>query len=557
MTDFLEADRNREFLWELRIKMVVLAASITTRSGKPLLSRQFKELTKDRVLELLSNFQSLVTNLSSEHTFVEGEHVRYVYRPFDDYYIILITNRQSNIIEDLSTLNLLSQTVNNCLSSYDENEIYDSAFEILTAFDEVVIMGYKENLSSTQVSTYLSMESHEERIQEIIERNKEFEATEDRKRRAKEIAKREQERRMGIPSMDFAMPSNKFMGSNDPNVANAYNSYYSHASPAAQQSYLKSQKLGDQPVEDLSSQDSLPRRSDGSSGMKLGGARSKRAATPVRRSSSLPSTKPENEEDSFTNNGILILIKEIVNAQIARDGAISSSELKGVLELRINDKSLGHATLTLGEDVNVKDRNMQFRTHPNIDKNAFLSNRSIGLRSNDKVFPANDQTLGVLRWRKVGANDDKTLIPLECSTWVSPSQEGEGMFEVTVEFEINQDYNKGLKNLLFTVPILTENVFISPDNNDCNASLAGADEEVGIAIKVDSVEPGQPAVFSFIVEAGYEDALFPLNINFAHVEQNSSSLTGVSVATVLDSQTEDQLPYDLITSLRAEEYTVV
>ncbi|GAV54668.1 hypothetical protein ZYGR_0AN01360 [Zygosaccharomyces rouxii] len=538
--------------------MVVLAASITTRGGKPLLSRQFRELTKDRVLELLSNFQSLVTNLSSEHTFVEGNHVRYVYRPFDDYYIILITNRQSNIIEDLSTLNLLSQTVNNCLSSYDENEIYDSAFEILTAFDEVVIMGYKENLSSTQVTTYLAMESHEERIQEIIERNKEFEATEERKRRAKEIAKREQERRMGIPSMDFAMPPNKFMGSNDPNVTNAYNSYYSHASPAAQQSYLKSQKLGEQPVEDLSSQDSLPRRSDGSSGMKLGGARSKKAVTPVRNSSSSrPSMKPENEEDTFSNNGILILIKEIVNAQISRDGAISSSELKGVLELRINDTSLGHAKLTLGEDVNVKDRNMQFRTHPNIDKNAFLSNKSIGLRSNDKAFPANDQTLGVLRWRKVGANDDKTLIPLECSTWVSPSQEGEGMFEVTVEFEVNSDYNKDLKDLVFTVPVLTENVFISPDNNDCNASLAGVDEEMGIAIKVDRVEPGEPAVFSFIIEAGYEDALFPLNVNFAHVEQGSSSLTGVSVANVSDSQTEDQLPYDLITSLRAEEYAVV
>lgn len=538
--------------------MVVLAASITTRGGKPLLSRQFRELTKDRVLELLSNFQSLVANLSSEHTFIEGDHVRYVYRPFDDYYIVLITNRQSNIIEDLSTLNLLSQTVNNCLGSYDENEIYDNAFEILTSFDEVVIMGYKENLSTTQVSTYLAMESHEERIQEIIERNKEFEATEERKRRAKEIAKREQERRMGIPSIDFTMPSNKFMGSSDPNVTNAYNSYYSHASPAAQQSYLKSQKLADQPVEDLSSQDSLPRRSDGSAGMKLGGARSKRAATPVHHSSSSrPSVKPESEEDSFSNNGILILIKEIINSQITRDGAITSSELKGVLELRINDKSLSRAKLALGDDVDVKDRAMQFKTHPNIDKNAFLSNKSVGLRSNDKTFPANDQTLGVLRWRKVGGNDDKSLIPLECSTWVSPSQEGEGMFEVTVEFEINPDYNKDLKDLVFTVPVLTENVIISPDNNDCNASLTGIDEELGITIKVDRVKPGQPGVFSFIVEAGYEDALFPLNIQFAHVEKDSSSLTGVNVAGISDSQSGDQLPYDLITSLRAEEYSVI
>ena len=228
--------------------MVVLAASITTRTGKPLLSRQFREITKDRVLELLSNFQSLVTNLSSEHTFVEDEHVRYVYKPFDDYYIILITNRQSNIIQDLSTLNLFAQTVNSYLSSYEESEMYDNAFEILSSFDEIVVMGYKENLSITQVNTYLAMESHEERIQEIIERNKEFEATEERKRRAKEIARREQERKMGLPSADFTAPSTNFMPGSDPNIASAYNSYYSHASPAAQQSYLKPQA----PVDDLS-----------------------------------------------------------------------------------------------------------------------------------------------------------------------------------------------------------------------------------------------------------------------------------------------------------------
>jgi hypothetical protein len=31
-------------------------------------------------------------------------------------------------------------------------------------------MGYRENLSLTQIKAFLEMESHEERIQEIIER---------------------------------------------------------------------------------------------------------------------------------------------------------------------------------------------------------------------------------------------------------------------------------------------------------------------------------------------------------------------------------------------------
>lgn len=538
--------------------MVVLAASITTRTGKPLLSRQFREITKDRVLELLSNFQSLVTNISSEHTFVEDEHVRYVYKPFDDYYIILITNRQSNIIQDLSTLNLFSQTLNSYLSSFDEAEIYDNAFEILSSFDEIVVMGYKENLSITQVNTYLSMESHEERIQEIIERNKEFEATEERKRRAKEIARREQERKMGISPTEFGVPANKFMASSDPNVTNAYNSYYSHASPAAQQSYLKAQK--EKTSEDLNHNSAeLVQTYDGR-GMKLTGRSTRGAANALPARSSAISRTPKQEpvEEKLKNDGILILIKETVNAEITRDGTISSSELKGVLELRVSDRSLAHATLALDEKVDVKDRALQFKTHPNIDKNSFLSSKVIGLRDKDKAFPSNDQSLGVLRWRKVGSSDDKSLVPLEVSTWVSPSNEKAGSFEVTVEFEINPDYNRDLENVLFTIPVVTENFSINDENNEHNATVIGADEDLGITIKVDSIVPGVSGVFGIVIEAGYEDALFPLNVEFQHTESGGSSLTGVRIDNVTSSQEEGkELPFEVITSLRSEEYVIV
>ena len=93
-----------------------------------------------------------------------------MYQPLDELYIVLITNRQSNILQDIDSLHLFAQVVTSICKSLDEREILRNAFELLSAFDELVTLGYRENLTLGQIKTFLEMESHEERIQEIIER---------------------------------------------------------------------------------------------------------------------------------------------------------------------------------------------------------------------------------------------------------------------------------------------------------------------------------------------------------------------------------------------------
>jgi hypothetical protein len=86
-----------------------------------------------------------------------------------------------------------------------EPAILHHSFDLLCAFDEVVSLGYKENVSLAQVRNVLEGDSHEEKIQEIIARNKEAEAKEELKRRAKqlEMQRREQQKRaqMGMGGM--------------------------------------------------------------------------------------------------------------------------------------------------------------------------------------------------------------------------------------------------------------------------------------------------------------------------------------------------------------------
>ena len=162
--------------------MVVLAASICTKGGKgkfyilstfsylmhtAVLSRQFHPMTRTHIESLLASFPKLIPT-NSQHTSVETAQVRYVYQPLEELYILLITNKASNILQDIDTLHLFARIVSDMCRTADEREIQKQSFELLGAFDEIVSMGYREQVNIMQVRSILEMESHEEKIQDII-----------------------------------------------------------------------------------------------------------------------------------------------------------------------------------------------------------------------------------------------------------------------------------------------------------------------------------------------------------------------------------------------------
>ena len=105
--------------------------------------------------------------------------------------MLLITNRASNIIEDLETLKLLSKVIPDIAgmtNSLTEEKVADKCFELIFAFDEVITAGgYREPITLAQIRTNMEMDSHEEKLHKMIKQSKMDTAKDQAKEAAKSI----------------------------------------------------------------------------------------------------------------------------------------------------------------------------------------------------------------------------------------------------------------------------------------------------------------------------------------------------------------------------------
>ena len=158
-----------------------------------------------------------------QHTFIETDSVRYVYQPIEDLFLLLITNKASNIVEDLETLRLLSKLVPEVAGGVSEDRVMDKMFELVFAFDEVLTTGgHRENITLTQIQTNLTMDSHEEKLHKMIEQSKIGSAKEEADRKAKAFREEKRQQKMagigggmsniggGIEGGQNSMPSDSY-----------------------------------------------------------------------------------------------------------------------------------------------------------------------------------------------------------------------------------------------------------------------------------------------------------------------------------------------------------
>lgn len=356
----------------------------------------------------------------------------YVYQPLESLYLVLITNKASNIVEDVETIRLLSKVVPDVAGGITEDRICAKCFELVFAFDEVITTGgYREPITLQQIRTNMEMESHEEKLYNMIRASQMESARDEAARQAKAIRERQREQMRTGMGGGSGMPGMGSSGS-----MTGFGSSSSFPSPT---SYTPS------PTMEVSrpSTDRQSTMRPAAKGMQLGGAKKKSNLLDalVKEDNLAPvmSTRPAAVSGAadetvhaapVINHPVMINIEEKVKVNLSRDGVLQAMEIKGTMSLTVTTEEAGRCQVHTAVN---NALGFNFQTHPKINKAQYDANGSLVLKEPQKGFPA-QRPVGILRWTHQPSND--SLVPIKINCW--PEEESRGRMLVTIEYSLEQ-----------------------------------------------------------------------------------------------------------------------
>ncbi|KAF8775408.1 hypothetical protein HU200_004828 [Digitaria exilis] len=490
-------------------------------------------MSRSRIEGLLAAFPKLV-GTGKQHTYVETENVRYVYQPIEALYLLVITNKQSNILEDLETLRLLSKLVPEYSPSLDEEGVCRAAFDLASAFDEAISLGNKENVTVAQVKQYCEMESHEEKLHKLVMQSKINETKDHMRRRVTEIEKSKIDRGKTEkafaplrPPIDFSDMKTRGTGlGGDPIFADSF----------AQ----KPKGLPSAPT---------PVTSKADGGMKLGKLK--------KTNQFLESLKAEGElisEDTqltgiksrlssaAPSDPVTVAIEEKISATVKRDGGVHNLDIQGTLALQVLDDTNGFIQLQIeNQDL----PGLIFKTHPYINKELFNSQQTVMARDPNRPFPSGQNDTPLVKWRIQEL--DESSLPLSVNCW--PSVSGNET-HVNIEYEASEMFD--LNNVVISIPLpaLRKAPSVRQIDGEWKYDSRNSVLEWSIILIDQSNRSGS---MEFAVPSADPSTFFPISVGFSA----SSTFSGLKVTSVLPLREGCPLKFSQRIRLATDKYLVI
>jgi len=519
--------------------MVLIAAAVCSKTGKAIISRQFVELTKSRIEGLVAAFPKLMTT-GKQHTFVETDSVRYVYQPLDSLYMLLITTKASNILEDLETLRLFSRVIPEYCRNMDEADILDNSFSLIFAFDEIVALGYRESVNLAQIRTFVEMDSHEEKVYNAVRQTQERDAKIKMREKAKELQRAKLETTRG------GAGGGKKTGGGTASLG-GYGGYGGFSSSPSSEST---------PAEPPRPAYSAPPRKTNSKAMKLGGNTrdvdsfvdqlvsegEKVVTAPVPGKQGTGLSKVGSPAPTIHTEAVHVALEEKILMTVGRDGGLQGLEVLGLLTLRVAEESVGRVRLELQ---NTTNKAIQLQTHPNIDKELFKTRSIIGLKNPAKPFPLNTG-VGVLKWRFTSS--DESDIPLSINCW--PSDNGSGGCDVNIEYEL-ENTELEMQDVVISIPL--PHGVGAPNVAECDGEYTHDTRRSALLWQHALIDANNRSGSLEFSVGGNPDDFFPVSLSF----NSTKSFSGIKVLDCVEVDGGNPVKHSSSTAFFAEKYEVV
>ncbi|KAH8097459.1 hypothetical protein JL720_350 [Aureococcus anophagefferens] len=508
--------------------MVVLSASVCTKNGRCLFARQFVEMNRLRVEGLLAAFPKLMGTGNKQHTFIETDSVRYVWQPVESIYLLLITNKASNIVEDLETLRLLSKVVPEIAGGHSEEKLSDKAFDLVFAFDEVITTGgYREAIDLRQIRTNLEMDSHEEKLHNMVKKTKMDSAKDQAAHMSKVIKSRQREASKsgvgpgGMAGLgggsfeddpygggggDFGggmgMPAPP-MGGESPYGESPYGAPAPPPEPVVQ---VKSMKLGGK-----KNKSSLMDKMAAEDGISIAPA-----FTPSKPASSSAAPPPPPPTAA---QPISLIVEEKLTVALSQEGALESFDLKGTLSLTANDEGAALCKVQIADKAAAPGTT--FQVHPKVSKKDWEADGAVMMKDASKGFPVG-RPVGVVRW-------------------------GDGVMNVNVEYELKRPME------LYDVVIRIPGCGNAPEIVSVDGSHTHDAKEEVLDWKLDMVDgSNKQGTLEFNINARDADDFFPIAVTF----RSKSLYYDAPIASVTAIDGDAPVAYSLNKALTVDSFRI-
>lgn len=489
--------------------MTVLSAVISTKS-KILISRQFLNISKCDLDSLTIPFHNLIERERNDYTYIETDKVRYVYQPLDTIYIFLITNINSNIIEDIEIIKMLSQIIQDiCQGNINESTILKKCFTIIFYIDELIKKGVREIVNINQIKTYIEMDSHEEKLQTIIRENKEKEE----KERRKFIALKLEKNRQKQAKNNSLFISNEIVSNMEySNSVDMYNNEEKEIILDDRFNSYKGMQLGNMINNNTSNNNN--NRGD-----------EVRILDVVDTNKVESIRKPQININSIFDKSVNINIVENVVCTMSSEGTLCDLDIQGSFNLQINNQKYSKIIVELQNDYTDKAK-----IHPILDKKKYSSN-ILELKDKNKSFRTST-LYPLLKW-KINHLNDK-YIPLNISCW--PCEDDETTL-------LNLEIENKRSNPEDVIYDLNVNLMCPSANNPQVISKdKGIIEHDGILLawKINQLKNKKSCQMEISIQSKPE-RIFPFS-----VEAKSDILAHqLNVLKVYDEDTQEEIDYEV------------